>query len=310
MDVTLGNQDAGPVALDTITDRTLAGVDHRFVTIDGLRIHYAEAGTGDPLILLHGWPQHWWEWRHVIGPLSRRYRVICPDVRGLGWSEGSPTGYSFERLARDVVDLMDILDLPRARLVGHDWGLVTGYRACLNWPDRFEQFVAMAGLHPWSWGGVSLPLFVRPWHVYLLVALGRSTPLRLSLTERCLRVWRHEGRFTHREREVYLSAMRTAAAETATIRFNRNVIRRELPEFARHYRMLRLRVPTLHLNGARDPLSVGVPNSYRDYADDMRLELVPDCGHFIPEEQPDWLLERLLAFFNHPLTSRHPTTGS
>jgi len=296
--VTLGNPDAGPVPLDTLTDHALAGVDHRFVTIDGLRIHYAEAGTGDPLILLHGWPQHWWEWRHVIGPLSRRYRVICPDVRGLGWSEGSPTGYSFERLARDVVDLMDVLELPRARLVGRDWGLVTGYRACLNWPDRFEQFVAMAGVHPWSFDGVSLPLFVRPWHVYLLAALGRSTALRLSLTERCLRAWRHEGHFTPHEREVYLSAMRTAAAETATIRFNRNAIRREVPEFARHYRILRLRVPTLHLNGACDPLSVGVPNSYRDYADDMRLELVPDCGHFIPEEQPAWLLERLLTFFN------------
>ncbi|WP_433732646.1 alpha/beta fold hydrolase [Nocardia sp. CA-129566] len=79
-----------------------------------MRIHYAEAGTGEPLILLHGWPQHWWEWRQVIAPLARRYRVICPDIRGLGWSEGSGGGYTFERLARDLVELMDQLGVRRA----------------------------------------------------------------------------------------------------------------------------------------------------------------------------------------------------
>lgn len=289
---------AESTVLEAITDSSLAEVRHRFVTIDGLRIHYAEAGSGDPLILLHGWPQHWWEWRHLIGPLAQRYRVICPDVRGLGWSEGSGSGYGFERLARDVVDLMDALDIPRARLVGRDWGLVTGYRACLNWPERFDQFVAMAGIHPWCLDGVSAPVFYRPWHIYLLAALGTSNPLYQRLTERCLRAWRHEGRFTADETETYLRRMRTPAAHAATVTFNRSVIRREVPEFARHYRLLRLRVPTLHLNGARDPLSEGVPHSYRDYADDMTLELVPDCGHFIPEEQPAWLLNRLHAFFD------------
>ena len=61
---------------------------------------------------------------------------------------------------------------------------------------------------------------------------------------------------------------------------------------------MRLRVPTLHLEGEHDPLTQGVPDSYRDYADDMHLELIPDCGHFIAEERPEWLLDRVLAFLD------------
>lgn len=92
--------------------------------------------------------------------------------------------------------------------------------------------------------------------------------------------------------------MRTPSAYAATVDFNRNVLSHAVPHFARHCRMIRLRVSTLHLNGARDPLAEGVPDSYRDYADDMRLESIPECGHFVPEEQPQWLADRLLPFFD------------
>jgi len=122
------------------------GVAHHYARVDGLRIHYAEAGEGEPIVLLHGWPQHWWSWRHLIGPLTRDFRVICPDVRGLGWSAGPADGYSIARLARDVVDLLDELELQSVRLVGHDWGNLTGYQACFRWPERFSKFVALASI--------------------------------------------------------------------------------------------------------------------------------------------------------------------
>jgi pimeloyl-ACP methyl ester carboxylesterase len=284
--------------LAVLTDEIPVDVQHHFIEIDGLRIHYAEAGAGEPLILLHGWPQHWWEWRHVIGPLAQRYRVICPDIRGLGWSEGSAVGYTFERLARDLLDLMDGLGVDRARVVGRDWGLVVGYRACLNWPERFQRFVAVAGVHPWTVHGARLRVFVRPWHVYLLAALGRSRSLQTTLAQRSFGAWRHLGEFTRVETAVYVGRMRTPGAYAATVDFNRNVVLHEVAHFARYYRLIRLQVPTLHLNGARDPLSEGVPDSYRDYADDMRLEVIPDCGHFVPEERPDWLADRLLTFLD------------
>ena len=82
------------------------GVEHHWVEVNGLEIHYAEAGAGEPLILLHGWPQHWWCWREVIGPLAEHHRVICPDIRGMGWSQGSKDGYSWHGLAHDLIALM------------------------------------------------------------------------------------------------------------------------------------------------------------------------------------------------------------
>jgi pimeloyl-ACP methyl ester carboxylesterase len=137
-------------------------VSHGPVQVDGLRLHYVDAGAGDPLVLLHGWPQHWWSWREVIAPLASRYRVICPDIRGLGWSEGGASDYSLARLAADLIGLLDALGIERTRLVGHDWGAAIGYEACLGWPERFEAYMPIGGLTPWSSDGAPLRLWMRP----------------------------------------------------------------------------------------------------------------------------------------------------
>src|SRR5262245_60995746 len=114
----------------------LPGVAHRFADLRGVRVHYAEAGSGDPLVLQHGWPQHWWAWREVIGPLAERYRVICPDLRGCGWSSAPARGYDKATLAEDLLALLDALGLERVRLIGHDWGAFAGYLACIRRPER------------------------------------------------------------------------------------------------------------------------------------------------------------------------------
>jgi pimeloyl-ACP methyl ester carboxylesterase len=275
------------------------GVEHRWTSIDGLRLHYAEAGEGPPVVLVHGWPQHWWSWRHAIGPLSERFRVICPDIRGLGWSEGStaPGGYTLHRLAADVLGMLDVLGIESARLVGHDWGAAIGYRACLNWPDRFQRYVALGGVHPWA--AFSRPrLYVRPWHIYALAGLSPAATTRLGIPESALRAWRHVGRFTPEEEQVYLSALRLPSAAAATRQYYRNVVLREIPHFWRHHRAMRNGVPTLHLNGARDPLTQGLSRGYRPYAPEMDLQTLPGCGHFIGEEAPELLVDRLIQFFS------------
>ena len=110
----------------------LPGVEHRFVDAGGVRLHVAEAGDGEPVVLLHGWPEHWWTWRHLIPGLAERYRVICPDLRGFGWSDAPRRGYEKEQFAADVAELLDSLDLHDVRLVGHDWGGVAGFILCVR----------------------------------------------------------------------------------------------------------------------------------------------------------------------------------
>jgi pimeloyl-ACP methyl ester carboxylesterase len=277
------------------------GVEHRAVTLGGFRIHYAEAGEGEPLVLLHGWPQHWYEWRYLIGPLAERYRVIAPDIRGLGWSQGPGSSgrmwhYSLRALAAELIGLLDALGIGQTRYVGHDWGCVIGYRALLSYPHRFHRASLLGGVHPWA-SFAPLRLYLRPWHLYAYALLGASATWRLGVVEHCLRSWRHHGEFSEAEEKTFVDRASTRAAVGATRAYDRNIVVNEIPHFLRHHRSLRLRVPVLHINGAEDPLTRAVPGrSWRRYADDMRLELLPDCGHFIAEERPQELLDRLNSF--------------
>src|SRR3954451_19989976 len=125
------------------------GVKHRRVDVDGARFHVAEAGDGPPLVLLHGWPQHWWAWRKVIPALAEERRVLCPDLRGLGWSDAPPGSYAKEQWAADIVALLDALDLDRVDLAGHDWGGLVALLVALRAPERVRTVAALSILHPW-----------------------------------------------------------------------------------------------------------------------------------------------------------------
>ncbi|MGH2942643.1 MAG: alpha/beta fold hydrolase [Solirubrobacteraceae bacterium] len=127
----------------------LAGSEHRFVDVRGARLHVAELGDGPPVLLLHGWPQHWWTWRALMPLLADRFRVLALDLRGFGWSEPTPRGYRKAELAEDVAGVLDALEIDRADLVGHDWGGVVGFLVCLNHTDRVRRFVPMNTGHVW-----------------------------------------------------------------------------------------------------------------------------------------------------------------
>src|SRR4051812_5316340 len=116
----------------------LPGVTHSDVVIDRARWHVATAGEGPPIVLLHGWPQHWWIWRHVMPDLARDHRVIAPDLRGFGWSDAPPSSYSKMGLAADVERLLDALEIDRCVLVGHDWGGFVAWLTAIRATSRIE----------------------------------------------------------------------------------------------------------------------------------------------------------------------------
>ena len=112
------------------------GVTHRTVRARGIDFHLAEAGSGEDVVLcLHGWPQHWYEWRHLMPALADRHRVLALDLRGFGWSDAPRDGYVKEDMATDVLAVLDELGLDRVKLVGHDWGGWIGFLLCLREPQ-------------------------------------------------------------------------------------------------------------------------------------------------------------------------------
>src|SRR3954451_16471130 len=122
-----------------------------FVDAGGLKVHVALAGPADapPVVLLHGWPQNWWCWRHVVPLLADRFRLVMPDLRGHGWSDAPARGYEKERLARDLIALLDALELDRVGYLGHDWGAFVGYLAAIAAPERIRALMTLSIPHPW-----------------------------------------------------------------------------------------------------------------------------------------------------------------
>jgi pimeloyl-ACP methyl ester carboxylesterase len=280
------------------------GVEHEFVETSRLRMHVARSGDGGPpLVLLHGWPQHWFEYRHVIGPLAERYSVICPDLRGLGWTEAPPRGYDKESIATDVLALLDALDLERVFLVGHDWGAHAGFLLCLREPERVERFVALNQIHPWlRFSPKDLLNFWRLAYQYLLAfpVLGaRVLRRRPGFVRGLIRAWSARDVWSAAEVDAFTEPLREPERARASAQYYRTFVLGELFQMlAGRYRDSRLLTPTLLLFGEDD--GVIRPHQVRGfepYADDMRLELIPGVGHFPAEEAPELVVERTLEHF-------------
>jgi pimeloyl-ACP methyl ester carboxylesterase len=282
----------------------LDGVTHRRLRARGVEFHCAEAGGGEDVVLcLHGWPQHWYEWRALMPALADRHRVLALDLRGFGWSEAPETGYEKEELASDVLAVLDELGLERVKLVGHDWGGWIGFLLCLRAPQRFERFLALNILPPWTSIRAMAPHLWRFWYQWLILSPGVGYRLH------------RDGRFVPKvlvggseRREVWDEATLHAFSDTftepararAAVQMYRVFNLREVPEIARgRYAGAHLTVPTKLLFGTGDAaLNHNLLTGAERHADDLQIEKVDGCGHFIADEMPALVAERAKAFFS------------
>jgi pimeloyl-ACP methyl ester carboxylesterase len=115
---------------------TTVTTEHHTAQVNGTRLHYVTAGDGPPVMLLHGWPQTWYEWRHVVGLLASDHRVVVPDLRGFGYSAKPAAGYDAATMAADLAALSDHLGLRDVTVIGHDWGAVFGYVYAASSPGQ------------------------------------------------------------------------------------------------------------------------------------------------------------------------------
>jgi pimeloyl-ACP methyl ester carboxylesterase len=278
------------------------GVSHHWVRARGIEFHYAEAGSGEDVVLcLHGWPQHWYEWRHLMPALADRHRVIALDLRGFGWSEAPASGYEKEELASDVLAVLDELGIERVKLVGHDWGGWIGFLLCLRAPQRFERFLALSILPPWTGLREMAPYLHRLWYQWVVLSpllgyqlhrSGRFIPKVLVGSSARREVWEEET--IHAFSDNYTEPARARAGVQMYRVFNL----REMPPIAGgRYGDARLQVPTRLLIGEKDPLPHQAITGYERHADQMTLEKVPGCGHFIVDEMPQLVTEKSREFF-------------
>src|SRR4051812_23862934 len=267
------------------------GVQHRFVDTGEVRLHVAEAGDAEapPLLLVHGWPQHWWSWRKVIPPLAERYRVLAVDLRGWGWSDAPPGPYFKQTFADDLLAFLDAEGIDRTTILSHDWGGYASFLLAMDHPDRVERLTVLDVPPPW-------PPPLRPALVLMPAMLSYQLPIvtagyPLHRNGQLVRTVLKLGSgsnfdFTEQEIGAFVEPLREPARARASVNCYRTLLLHEAGRTGR--RADELRVPTLLLMANGLFYKVARP----DPTPTLRVEKLPGSGHFLAEERPDEVLER------------------
>ncbi len=285
----------------------VAGVQHRWIDVDGVRLHVAEAGLAHrsadrpSLLLIHGWPQHWFCWRHVMPALAETHHVVAIDLRGAGWSD-APAGiesYDKRVIADEVARAIEVLELDRPVLLGHDWGAWISLMIASRHPGLARGVVATAIIAPWTpvpwydlWRFAYQPVAGGPWGPFLHRRLGQfllRTIFRLGASPRF--------RWDRAAREEYLVRFREPARATAGALMYRRFLRTEILATLRGSYSHRVDdIPLLFLPGRAD--MVLAPRIVRkaEGPSNVTVTEIRGTGHWVPEEQPDQLVAHVRTF--------------
>ncbi len=302
-------------------DSTVPGVRHDYAQAGGVRLHYAERGRGGGkrlVLLLHGFPECWYSWRHQLTALGERFHVVAPDLRGYNLSDkpARVQDYRMEKLVGDVVGLMDHFGAREAGIVGHDWGAAVAWAVAARHPERVWKVASLQvpPLPVW-FANMTLRQALSSW--YMLFFQLPFLPERqisagdFAALERMFRKTSRPGTFTDTDLAVYKNALRQKSEHTNTgaLTAALNYYRANL--FANVFASLsrtqgatttsgqgRIRVPALFIYGERD--FAIVPETVRDvgrHIDAPYRELrLANSNHWVQQESPAEVNAALLDF--------------
>src|SRR5712691_788716 len=145
-------------------------ISHHYANVNGIRLHYAESGSGDELvILLHGFPEFWYSWRHQLAALGKIYHVVAPDMRGYNLSDkpAQVKDYSVESLVEDVIGLIRHFGADKAAIVGHDWGAGVAWAVAQKYPERVSKLAVLQVPPAAVWrANMTLRQLLRSWYMF------------------------------------------------------------------------------------------------------------------------------------------------
>jgi pimeloyl-ACP methyl ester carboxylesterase len=284
-------------------------VEHHFVELPGLRLHYVEAGEGPTVMLLHGFPENWWSWRHQVPALAAAgFRVIAPDLRGYG--ETAKNGpYDLDTVVNDVCNLVVALGgEKRVRVVGHDWGGAAAWHLASKRPEFCDRLAVLNCPHPVlmrerlltrpSWSQLKkswyMFFFQLPWlPEYVLTRDGGAEVVK-QLRGNAL----DRRNFGEDELKPFRDAVQRPGAANAMVGWYRSAIRQGLLSPFSTPRYPAITVDTLLIWG-KDDSALGfddvVPGTER-YVRHLDIRPIENCGHFVQSEKPDEVNRLLVEF--------------
>jgi pimeloyl-ACP methyl ester carboxylesterase len=283
---------------------------HATVETNGIRMHYVEQGSGFPILLLHGFPELWYSWRHQIPALAEAgFRVIAPDLRGYGESDKPYEigAYDIQHLVGDLAGLLDALDIDKTVIVGHDWGGIIVWQFALMHPERVEAVIAL-----------NTPFIPRapisPIEAFKAAPDGRFNYI-LHFQEEGVAEREMEADLEGTLRTVMRSTAGNAEAITdddiavfaeafrkgglrGPINFYRNFHKNW--ETTEDLAGKQVMVPTLMITAEKDPvLKPEMADGMERFVPNVRFHHVKDSGHWTQQEQPDEVNRAMIDFLAH-----------
>jgi len=301
-----------PTPTDQYSDneliKNLPGFENKYITVNGINLHYVEGGNGKPLLCLPGWPQTWYSLQPVAIQLAEKYRVIIIDLRGMGSSEKPESGYDKKTMATDIYQLVLALGFDKVHLMGHDIGGMVAMSFAFNFPEITEKLIVLDGSHP-NEGMYQMPLIPSPgtftekmdgnmpyaWWMGFNQVKGLPEQLlegRFHLLQDWLfrYVMIDEKKMTALERAVYAAAYRDRESIRASNAwyqtFNQDI------EDAKTYEPLAMPVLGIGSYISYNYMNYGLPY----VAKDLQVVGMMDSGHYLFEEKPQEVLDIVLPF--------------
>lgn len=283
-----------------------AEVTHHFADLPECRMHYVSRGEGKPMLFLHGFPQFWFLWRHQLADLGRDHQAIAADMRGynLSCKPEDPEAYRMRHLLGDVRALVEELDLAPLTLVGHDWGGIVSWAFSLKHPELIERLVIVDAPPPFTWNRDLRESPKQRDAVNYMIELSKPSPgpermlgyNGFAMMDQIMqRIGGQGAQLSEEEHAAYVDAWSQPGALRGGLNYYRaarmgeQVAAGGVPEeYERKITSQTVRVPTMVIWGERD--SVLLPTLTRgleQWIPDLRVELIPEGGHWVPYEKAD-----------------------
>lgn len=276
-------------------------LQHKFVNVKGIRMHYVTMGNGPLLLFLHGFPEFWNSWRHQISFFSKNFTVVAPDMRGYGETDRPKEigHYRIEILVNDIAELISSIGQKSASaIVGHDWGGIVAWAATMMAPSITEKLVVINSPHP---GIVQRNAFrnyaqmQKSWYMFFFLLQDAPESVlsqnNFAILKDMFRIsTKRKDKFTSNDLESYVSSWNKKGGLTGGLNYYRANLNAEFwGNLSESIPFPKVEIPTLQI-WAEDDIFLGkeLTEGTKDFVDaPFSLKTIPNCGHWVQQEAPE-----------------------
>lgn len=276
---------------------------HHDIITNGIRMHYVTQGEGPLIVLLHGFPEFWYSWRHQIPFLAQHgYTVVAPDLRGYNDTDKPRSGYDIPTLIQDIEGLIKGLGQERATIIGHDWGGVLAWSFAIRYPQMTDRLIIMNAPHPAvmmrelrtvkqvrkSW---YIFFFQIPWLPEYMLLRNSANEIGRALRGAAIQ----KSAFPREITAQFQYAMSKPGAMTAALNYYRQMFRHRTSHSTGG--KYHVSAPTLLIWSEQDRfLDIALTTGLEQWVDEIEVKRIPDSGHWVQQEQPDKVNASMLEF--------------